>query len=953
MLKTRFVVLLLLALISLAACGGGTSGLIDDDLSADGTYMGISSGDFKAVRANDAGYRDSSLNATLSIQSVSLGDVTEVKIAVNDTDPMYGVTLDLNYDSSRYNPVDVQFAGLIDTPVELAVTTVNGVVGLGQVDVSGPAVRSGDFVTVTFANEPAAINKLASAVHTGDELEAVYGPTALTIDPCTAGVITAPATAGGDAAYVFHANFAIGDGNSDGESGTADLTPLVSHGHFNENQMISDTTLEVATADYNGDGLVTVNDITPLGQHFMEFTNGIELLIEDANDFTGATAAATLAWADSNAHTLPAPAGTSNWNAVFRTWEGTIAAADMMAVDVAGNGDGHVFVSARLVGPDNTGTPLPGVDCMTQAPPIDDWLITGITVQIDGATGGTGATNDYFADGDTADVVANSDVTLNITEIDGTFDGTPIDGTEADYATVLADIGARVTWVATNTGHADMESTGPVLDLAATTGTAVNGTVFPDDDLEADAEGNLVCNLAMVTNYIPGALSISIDIDVAADDTAPVIVDMSSDAGLEGDDVLVNSVGNTNLEIPFDFGTGGAPADLSTIPVSIYDLTDQQADIAPLTWSETPNAANMYNIRVNGNPESSHLATIILGSGNLSLGHMYMVRIMDGVYNSVNKPGFFLTPGGAPPTVEFMTLPPNVNQNTDYLWVFYPDPKLHANPRGTYNLISNTFEPENNAQFMDIVKTSGYQFVPENNGGLFPRVFMVDGATPSAISFNDPAAEAGIGYQIICPGYIVLDIAVLTTGGRPDATYGYRVFTGDGIPLGGGEVFIGQDPMAPSAAVGINWGINIFDNAGRGDLALGARAYDTFTFQGQDVNTGQPPCLFVEFGGGDIGDCQLPFNTSTNMLLRLHNDTYGDEDLLWEPCVALTAGGNQIAIHSFIPMDFRVPGSPGVGGNLEAGGEQFTLRLMNPAGTTIQHEFAQTLIITGTNPNDT
>jgi len=277
---------------------------------------------------------------------------------------------------------------------------------------------------------------------------------------------------------------------------------------------------------------------------------------------------------------------------------------------------------------------------------------------------------------------------------------------------------------------------------------------------------------------------------------------------------------------------------------------------------------------------------------------------------------------------------------------------LHANPRGAYDLGENTFVPEHETQFMDIVKTSGYQFVPENAGGLYPRIFMVAGEDPTAIEFNDGDAEAGLGYQVICPGYIVLDIAVLTTGGREDTTYGYRIFTSAGTPLGGGEVFIAKEPMAAPAASGIDWGIDIFTDVTRGDRALADREYDTFTINAPDVLTGQAPCLFVEFGGGDVGDCLLPFNTSTNMWIRLHNDTYGDEDLMWEPCVALTAGGNQIAIHPFALADFRKAGEPGVWGNLESGGEQWTVQLVNPAGTTVEHEFVQQLTITGTNPHD-
>ena len=240
MLKTRFVVLLLLAMVGLVACGGGTSSLIATDLSADDAYMGITADDFKVVRTNDAGYRDSSLNRTLDIQSLSTGDLTLVNIAIDDVDPMYGVTLELNYDAAKYNPINVEFKGLIDTPVELAATSVSGLVGLGQVDVNGRMERSGEFATVTFANEPSTVNKAVSAVH-DFPMDHTYAPDQLTV-PGAVGWEVSQVDDASPVVCTMHATWAVGDGDSNGQTNVSDLTPLVSHGYFN-GDFISDDQL--------------------------------------------------------------------------------------------------------------------------------------------------------------------------------------------------------------------------------------------------------------------------------------------------------------------------------------------------------------------------------------------------------------------------------------------------------------------------------------------------------------------------------------------------------------------------------------------------------------------------------------------------------------------------------------------------------------------------------------
>ncbi|MCB1221334.1 hypothetical protein KDL30_11785, partial [bacterium] len=73
----RHTALLLMAMAALIAglvsCGGGSAMNSDMELAPVDTFIGVSEGDFKAVRYNDRGYRDSSLNSSIDLRSFSEG----------------------------------------------------------------------------------------------------------------------------------------------------------------------------------------------------------------------------------------------------------------------------------------------------------------------------------------------------------------------------------------------------------------------------------------------------------------------------------------------------------------------------------------------------------------------------------------------------------------------------------------------------------------------------------------------------------------------------------------------------------------------------------------------------------------------------------------------------------------------------------------------------------------
>ncbi|GEM_PF-2142963 len=965
MLKTRLVVLsslaLLAMLVGLVACGGGTSGLIDADLSADDAFMGITSDDFKVVRSNDAGYRDSALNRTLDLQSVSRGDVTVVTISVTDTDPMYGVTLELNYDPSKYNPQSVEFMGLVDTPIELATTRVNGLVAAGQVDVNGPAVRSGEFVTVTFANEPSRVNKATSAVH-AFALDHLYEPgTMETAGGGIAGWTYTEPEEGDPGPYTLHATWAVGDGNSDGGTTIADITQIIAHGYYEVSNVVDDD-FAPATADYNGDGRVTVADITPIGQNIEAFYSEIHIAIGDDDEFLADDTPLVVLdrETDSTAPIPPFTAPTTDWDEVFRNWSGEIADADMAANKNASN---EYWLAARLSDGTDHGdwTVLGPYIHGDGPPPPPDFVVDTFTITATGATGGTGSEGaHHFLNGDDIMAPANSTLDLALFSIAGTYQGTPFDGDDgtaptAEYDTALAAAADLLTWTPENAGHEDMWMTADVLVITDST-----ATVFPDDDEEAAAEGTLEVTMGTSGTFVPGDISYEFDVDVDADPVAPEIMDIETSAGEDGTDWFLNQAGNTDIVCQFNFGTGGEPDPLSGVGAALFDLTDMSEAVA-FTYTADPPGTNEFQILTNPGPESSHILLANLGGGNVVSGHTYCVRIMDGVYNSVNKPSSWLTVAGPPPAVTFSTIPVdgNVNPDDDSLWIFYPEPKIRRNPRATYNIATDEIQPEDQEAYDDIIRMykgveePADEFFYENAGGtLHPKVIVVMDSDPSGIDYDD-AGEAGVVKAYTCPGYLVVDIAVLTTGGGPGTEpedYGFAVFTADEYRLGGGNFTVHFDPFTPLDPTGIDWGINIYDDAARGDL-VGPPMYTLHEVSGPSALSTTPDVLWVEFGQGVIGNFDEPQADAPNCMVRLHHDTEGDLDLMWDPRMITGGAGGIIMVHGFQPLDWSVPGSPGVGGPLDTG-LFFDVQLVDPTGAVTYETLPNQLAVTGANPNE-
>jgi hypothetical protein len=939
---TSRVILAVLGTVALIASLGSCGGSASLNQEGDSAFVGITQGDFKAVRYNDAGYRDGSLNSTLDLSIEEQGANTVVTINVADNDPMRSVGIDLHYNQARLSPADVSFGGVIDTPVQMAHTGIAGLVAVGQSSTKGVALRSGVFATITFKHEPFNGGKTVQAAHS-DLLNVAYTANGANAQ----GFSIAPTAVDGatPAIYTVYGIFATGDGDQNGESNIADLTPL----GLALGNAPGSTDLTGANADYDGNGEVNISDITPLGVHITQSTSAIEIMIGDAADATD-TVLESLAW---TAGTAPNGAAAVTEPALcWRNWTGDVTNDDVAAADT--NADGTVFVSARATDGTTPGNAFDGT-AITGTPPINaDFVISDIDVQVDAAD---------VNDGDVITPAANATLTLDIVGISGTYQGTPFTPVDAggavpqaEYDDTLASVKAGATWTSTDVGDAEMRATAPVTILSGS--GPWSAMVFPDDDPEstgAVSEGTLSVTVAASGSQIPGPLTVDLTVDVLVDATAALVDAISPNPSLGQDangDWLLSAVANTVVTYAFNFGSGGAPGtiDGSTVEAELYCFESATAEA--LTYVPgAPAAAGEFEL-LGGGPV---LLNALISPSQVSNGLHYTIRIRDvgaGVFTSVNKPGEFLTVAPLPPAAQLEFFPitnpganPSVNPDTTQITIIWPEPVIRRNPDVVPQL-DGTVDKVAPGAFDDQLKNNGNEFQVANISGigLFPQITWVEGSDTASIGPTTPDG-AGTTTEIVLvslrqPDRVVCDISGLPNGtniGDPAAPYAFKMFGSPVTPgdkstrpaIGFGNFQIEPVAVGDPTIVPVDWGINIFNGNGgldRGTLDVAGRDFsdqnpDSTTFIAPDA-IGAPDALFIEFNGGLVGTT----SAASNVLVRFHSQADDSEydRTLKIVCSGLGGTGlNYIGMHVFSSLDLL---SEGLGGNL-AGGVTYDLSL--------------------------
>ena len=948
MFKSSRVLLLLLgllAIVSLVACGGGSTGsLVSEIDSVDNAFIGVSDGDFKAVRFNEAGYRDAALNSTIGLNMRTTGNLTQVTVEVSDSGPMYGVALDLHYDANRYNPTDVAFNGLVDNSIDLAVTRIGGLVALAQASHDGRAARSGDFVTVTFSHEPAPLTREVRTAHT-IAVDTDYAPTQLTTGQAGF-VVTDNSTADtNDAAYMIYSIFAAGDGDDNGETNASDITPLIAQDNFGVS--VSDTNFGPAATDYDRNGEVNISELTTIGQQIGAVVGGVEVLLGNTNVVGDATVFRTHMFADGTpaSRTATKPFVTTNWADVFRTWNGTFTEAELSAADTDVPQDGEVYVFARPTDGTTPGNDSAAFMFVHEVIPDTDIIVDAFVMQIVGATGGTGGSGDIFDHGDTADANAGIDVTLNVTEISGTYTGTPftvadVPGTvpQDEYDAALAWSQGAVTWTTALAGDPDMRATGPVVGLPVPpTGTAVDATIFPDDDPEsvgATGEGTLTCTMGALDTRILADIVKTVTVDVAVDADAPEVFTIAT-AAMIGPDHKLESGGSTNIVLEFNFGAATVPTDFSGMDCVIYDFDDADAQFDLTFTTDDPPPTGQFTIRLGATAPATHILAARVAPVGLD-GHEYGARVFnDAHWSSVNKPGEWMVGGPPLPLQDFIYLPRQIGAGDNDFTLFYPDPQIRRDPELTINDITGDVTGTNPG-YDDILKISD-QFFPVTVDTvavqIYPDIAIIDGTDPTMIGTLDDDAYPAVLVQERQANRIVLDLGPLVTGGvpGPDEEYAFKLFS-ESAALGDGTFTVAPLALPVAHPTPLQWGINVFgDGIDRGTLDYAGSEWGpgNQTLKLSTVGTATPDVLFVEFTDGTTGNWPLALADNVRIIIR--DDAAGTD---WPVmCDVRTVGLgvgdiNVITVHEFVDDDIFDITNP-AGGIIKLGGE-YMIRIEEP-----------------------
>lgn len=502
-------------------------------------------GSYEVIRYNAEGRADPALNPTLALRL----EGGALVISVRDSELTTNVLLDVRYDAARVHPVATRFYGLLgdDSQVLSAafMEQAAGLAGIGECAIGAftPRPLSGNFATITFA--PGTL-RTASAM--GDVYRQPTGVGYLIepqqLDPGLHNLVVSNPGAG-IVRVRWHNAWMRADGNQDGLCNISDLTPLgVYFG-----QVITTANFKCVPSDYSNDGIINCADLVPFSIHFGERCD--QYLIEASDNTEGAARSyiATQSHYDSTAK-AGAPVY-PDLKTIYRSWQidftlgGQYDLAQLVAVDSAGNFDGLVRVyitPGEILPPDSVGYEayiefaVPG--------PGNYATVTGFDILAKGASGGTGALGDEFADGGLATVVANQDLILQLNAVSGDWFGEPYaagalpaDMTQADYDAIHATVAENLAWAITNNDDPQFRYLGfwfvPDAPYGGT-GDPGAGPVFPDDDPRLDAvdpEGR--CEITLNAGFlasgapglwleVPGTVLRSVRFDVTADPSAPL-----------------------------------------------------------------------------------------------------------------------------------------------------------------------------------------------------------------------------------------------------------------------------------------------------------------------------------------------------------------------------------------------------------------------------------------------
>ena len=987
----------LLLTVFLSACGGSTKniGTMEPAEIEDGrSTAGVTLEGFEVIRCDELGAFNPDLNDTLDLRLEESNGKTELVISVNDADLVSNIALEVRWDAEAVHVDSAEFNGIYgaNDAIEGKFLGVAGKAGIAQVCIgSAPAELSGDFATVTFVDGPSRTVSAANGVHGGDLSEILYPENEAL--PCFAPTSDPDNS---NAMITWYGAYHKADGNQDSLITVADITPIGVY----YNQSVATNWL-AALADYKPDRLVEVGDITPIGVNYDTGTDGWRLEVSDDTvaDYTPAsnTLIAEVTWTDEEYYNPQSTADTITpgqlWP-VFAQWEFPITTATDFTWDDLGAPDtnGNHFVRVWIVpfDDDKDGIPASGdVEIYTEPVVVQDVLvIQNAEVRVTGTDNGS-ADDVYNENTNTGTVAANAeDVDMSLHSLSGTFNAVVFDGsdpgnwpeglTQAIYDQAFGLAAGAMTW---DINHDDVaigcRRTGDWLVLdSGTWGSAGDpGTadVFPDydpDTVDPAFEGGLDTFLGNATFYDEADvlkivsyqdIELNLKFDVLKDEVAAEL------AYYEPAELNLNEA--TTLQMPFKWGSNGAPVDVSTTALELHEIN-----------TATGNSLGViedleYTVEENPEPgfftifefEESTWITANVPGGNVGPSSSYAFRFQaDGIWSTINLPADMLTTAEPPPAQELMVLPDHLYQDIDEIQFFYEEPMIRRLPSVYLDTDLGSLVPNDVEGYNDILKTTGDEFIIGVSGGIWPKVAIVETGDPNTINSLSDGMSGIISY-LPSPGRLRCDVSVITTAGDPgdpDEEYSFKWFNSDASVVGQGTFTYTPTGTYQVQPVGRYWGVNVFDRE-EGDLAdrdyTGKNIVDGSSVAGANPT---PDVLWFEFGGGWMYESEQNAEgiyssasaaDDVNVLVHLVNSVT-DEDFymgLGVRAAGLTTSGDIIAIHSLTQLAWTYSGIPAWPGKLESG-QSYDVWLDDPAfaGGDGEYHYSTPLVVTGPNPND-
>jgi hypothetical protein len=629
-------------------------------------------GSYEVIRYNAEGRADPALNHTLALRSE--GDA--LVISVRDSVLTGNVLLDVRYDSARVHPVATKFHDLLGAPSQvLSAAFMEQAVGLAGIGACAigefkPETLDGDFASVTFAH-----GALRTASAIGDVYRQPAGVGYL-IEPqqLAPGLLNLQVSnISASVRVTWYNAWLRADGTQDGECDIADLTPLGAY----FGQVITHANFKCVPSDYSNDGIITYADLVPLSIHFGERCDEYVIKAADNTDGAARTYIATKSYYDSTPK-AGAPVY-PDLSSIYRSWQidftpgGQYALEQLAAIDLAGNVDGMVrlyITPSEILPPASTGTEA----YVEFAVPLPDTYatVTGFDILAEGASGGSGAQGNVFAEGRVATVAANHDLSLRLNAVSGKWLGEPyVEGTfpagmtQADYDAIHAAVADSLAWAISNNDDPEFRDTGHwfVSDSPSYQGQGDPGPgrVFPDDDPRlgaADPEG--VCEVTlpagMLTSGSPGlTLTVPVSIlcqvrfDATPDPLAPLNEGYYSEPELINQLHSLDTSPGATTNVYCNMLSWGASG--STLPANGAEWQVWLCNVYP-TGEVTLLTTIVWDAQADADPEPGEFsfyhapapldADVFVAEIPglwLTPGSYFLLRIFDGTtWSSLNKP---------------------------------------------------------------------------------------------------------------------------------------------------------------------------------------------------------------------------------------------------------------------------------------------------------------------------